>query len=109
MTCFCRFESLAVVGVLDAAINALKVLVNRKIQSNRLVHFLIVGFKVRGHDFYVSIYQMLENIVTHDYNEAGVLVLQLLEVIVFGGVNDLILEFLVHRSQISYIIRPLSC
>ena len=43
---------------------------------------------------------MLGEIAARDSEEVGVFILQLLEVRVFMGVNDLILDLLVHHSRI---------
>ena len=48
----------------------------------------------------VSINNILKEITANDSEEAVVLVIQLLEVHVFDGVGDLILESLVHYSRI---------
>ena len=91
---------LYIIGILDAVINALKLLVNEQEWVNWLVHLLISGFEVRDHDFYVPIKQMTKEITAHDSEETGVIVLQFFEVCVFSGVDDLIIECLVHCSHI---------
>ena len=97
----CRLvQSLSVVSVLDSVIDALKVLVDWKWKFNQLVHLLIFGLKVCSHSFYISIEYMPKNIAECDPEEVGLLVLQLPELHVFDGVNDLILEWLVHCYRI---------
>ena len=65
----------AVVEKMHAVIDSLEVFFNRKGKFNQLVHSMIVGFKVRGHDFPVSIKNMLKNIVAQYSKEASGLVL----------------------------------
>ena len=89
-----------IVGILDAVIDALKVLVHWQRRDNWLVHYLIVGFEVHGRDSSASPKQMLKYIVACDSKESSVLDIQLLEVRVFYRVNDLIIECLVHCSYI---------
>ena len=81
-----RVRRLAVIGLLNAVIDALKVLVNW------ISLLLIFGFEFCGHDIHVSIDQMLEEIVVRHSEESSVLIIQLLEVHVFDGVDDLILD-----------------
>ena len=57
---------------------------------------MIVIFEVQGHDFNVLIKQIIKNIVKRDSDKYGVLALQLLELHVFDGVDDLIIECLIH-------------
>ena len=47
----CLVRRRAVVEKMHAVIDSLEVFFNRKGKFNQLVHSLIVGFKVRGHDF----------------------------------------------------------
>ena len=48
---------------------------------------MIIVFKARRHGVHVLIKQILDKIMEHYSEEAAVLVLQLLEIFVFGGVN----------------------
>ena len=61
---------------------------------------MIVGFELCGCDIPIAIYQMLKDIAERDSKEDGILILQFLEVGVFGGVNDLVLEGLVCNTCI---------
>ena len=61
---------------------------------------LIVGFKVCGFDVHLLIKQMNEKTSERDSKEAGVLVLQLIQVCIFDGVGDFILECLIHFTCI---------
>ena len=72
----CLVRRRAVVEKMHAVIDSLEVFFNRKGKFNQLVHSMIVGFKVRGHDFPVSIKNMLKNIVAQYSKEASGLVLQ---------------------------------
>ena len=67
---------------------------------NRLVNFLIVGFKVRSQHFPISINQIIEKKAAHESKESGVLILQLLEERFFSSINDLILEGLICCAHI---------
>ena len=98
---FCRrVRSLYVIIILNSVIDALEVLVNWQGQFNWIVHTHIFGFEVRGCYFSASIKLMTNEIMEYEYEEAGVIFLQLLEVRVFNRVYDFIIERLVHCSRI---------
>ena len=63
---FRRVQRLSVISVLNALIDALEAFVNQKVQVNWIVHSLVVGFEVHGHNFTVSINQVLKYIEEYD-------------------------------------------
>ena len=74
--------------------------IDRQGQGDRLVHLLIVKFDICGCNIPISIDNMLKNIVARDSEEYSVLILQLFQVRVFGGVYDLVLEGFIHCTHI---------
>ena len=54
---------------------------------------LIVGFKVYGYVFPVEIDQMLKDVAARDSEESCVFIIKLIEVRVFDGFDDLIIEY----------------
>ena len=74
--------------------------IDRQGQGDRLVHLLIVKFDICGCNIPISIDNMLKNIVARDSEEYSVLILQLFQVRVFGGVYDLVLEGFIHCARI---------
>ena len=106
---WCRVRSLAISRVLYAVIEALELIVDWQGWINWLVHYLIVSFEVCSHDFPVKTKKMLKNIAAHDSKESVIFFLQLLAIRVFDGVDELIIECLIHNNPIFNILCPLSC
>ena len=50
--------------------------------------------------FLILIYHIIEEIMAHDSKKATVIVLQLIEVCVFDGIEDLVFECLIHCYRI---------
>ena len=97
--CF-RVRRLYVVYELHTVINLLEVFIYQKVQVNRLVHLMIVRLNIRGCDLTISIEKILETIAACNSKESGVLIIQLLQVCVFGGVYYLVVEIFVHCARI---------
>ena len=74
----------------------LKVFIDRILRVDWLVLSLIVIFDIRGCDIPILMKKMLEKIVAHESEVAGVLILQLLQLLVFYSVYDLVLEVFIH-------------
>ena len=78
----------------------LKVFIDRQGQVHQIVHLLIVRFEINGCDLPTPIKKMLNNIASCDSEEVDVLIIQLPQVRVFNGVDDLVLEGFVHCDHI---------
>ena len=76
--------------------DSIKLFIYRIGLFNQIIHFMIVRFDIHGCDLPISIEKMLDKIMAHESEEAGVLIPQLLEVHVFGGVYGLVIEGFIH-------------
>ena len=57
---------------------------------------IIVVFEVRVRDFPITVEKMLREIAACDPKEASVFIIQILELRIFDGADDLILDYLIH-------------
>ena len=97
---WCRVNCLAVIGELYSVIDALEVFIDWQGGVGHLIHSLIVRFDIRGFYIPISIEKILKKIAARDSKKYGALVLQILQVSVFGGVYDLVIEGFMHSSRI---------
>ena len=89
---FYRVLCIYVLRELHAVIDLIEVFFDHQGRDNLLVYSLTVGFEVRGCDIPVSNKEMLKKTMACDSEEDGAIVLQLLDVCVFEGVDELIIE-----------------
>ena len=61
---------------------------------------MIVRFFICGRDISILIEKMLDKISSHDSKEDDVLIIQLIQVLVFDGVYELVLEGFIHCARI---------
>ena len=96
----CHVRRLSISGKLHVVINFLGVFIYQQGKLNRIVHLMIIVFKVRGHDLPLSTKNMIEEIAARNSEESGVLIIQLIELCFFGGVYEFIFEGFIHCDRI---------
>ena len=95
-----RLRRISFVGKLHTVINPLIIFINCQGLLDWIFRSLIVRSEIRGCDRLILVKKILKNIAGHDSEEASVIILQLFQLCVFGGVYDLFLECFAHCACI---------
>ena len=96
----CCVRRLSIIGKLHAVKDFLNIFIYRQGLVNQIVYYLIFRIQIQGCDIPISIKEIIENTVGRDSKEGGLLILQLLQVRVFDGVHELVLDRFIHCALI---------
>ena len=96
----CCVRRLSIIVKLHAVKDFLNIFINRQGLVNQIVYYLIFRIQIQGCDIPISIKEIIENTVGRDSKEGGLLILQLLQVRVFDGVHEVVLDRFIHRALI---------